>query len=112
MAVKIRLKRCGKRNAPSYRIVVADVKSARDGRFIEEIGFYNPGTKEEVVDQARADYWLSVGAQASGTVTNILKRAKSGKVLTKAAQKGLNAPTPKKVEAPVEEVATEETAEA
>jgi len=118
MAVKIRLKRCGKRNAPSYRIVVADVRSARDGRFIEEIGTYNPQTKTEAVDVARADYWLSVGAQANGTVQNILKRVKSGKVLEVAAPKGQTAPSPKKVEAPVveeapaEEVAAEETAEA
>lgn len=112
MAVKIRLKRCGKRNAASYRIVVADVRSSRDGRFIEEIGHYNPIKKEEVIDQERADYWLSVGAQASGTVANILKRAKSGKVLTKVAQKGITAPSPKKVEAPKEEVVAEETAEA
>ena len=108
MAVKIRLKRCGKRNAASYRIVVADVRSARDGRFIEEIGFYNPKSKVETVDQERAAYWISVGAQANGTVENILKRAKSGKVLVKAAPKGMNAATPKKVVAPVKEVAAEE----
>ena len=112
MAVKIRLKRCGKRNAASYRIVVADVRSSRDGRFIEEIGFYNPKTKEEVVDQERAAYWISVGAQASGTVTNIIKRANNGKVLVKSATKGQIAPSPKKVEAPAEETAVEETVEA
>lgn len=110
MAVKIRLKRCGKRNAASYRIVVADVRSARDGRFIEEIGTYNPQTKTESIDQERAAYWLSVGAQASETVENILKRAKSGKVLEVAAPKGQTAPSPKKVEAPVEEAPAEEAA--
>ena len=112
MAVKIRLKRCGKRNAASYRIVVADVKSARDGRFIEEIGYYNPTNKDEKVDLERAKYWLGVGAQASETVANILKRAESGKVLVKAAPKGVTSPAPKKADAPVEEVVAEETAEA
>jgi len=114
MAVKIRLKRCGKRNAACYRIVVADVRSARDGRFIEEIGTYNPKSKEEAVDLERVAYWTSVGAQANETVANIVKRAKNVKVIEKAAPKGITKPTPKKVEAPVEEApaAEEATAEA
>ena len=112
MAVKIRLKRGGKRNAPAYRIVVTDVRSSRDGRFIEEVGYYNPITKQEKVDLERVDYWLSVGAQATGTVANIVKRAKTGKVLVKAEAKGQTLPQAKKVEAPAEEAPAEETAEA
>ncbi len=75
MAVKIRLKRMGKIRAPYYRIVVADSRTKRDGRVIEEIGKYHP--KEDPsfieVDSDRAQYWLGVGAQASEPVTAILK---------------------------------------
>ncbi len=75
MAVKIRLKRMGKIRAPYYRIVVADSRTKRDGRVIEEIGKYHP--KEDPsfieVDSERAQYWLGVGAQASEPVAAILK---------------------------------------
>lgn len=75
MAVKIRLKRMGKIRAPHYRIVVADARTKRDGRVIEEIGKYHP--KEDPsfieVDSERAQYWLSVGAQPSEPVAVILK---------------------------------------
>ncbi len=104
MAVKIRLKRFGKRNAACYRVVVADERSARDGKFIEEVGFYNPKSKEETVKLDRIDYWLSVGAQASETVERIVKRVKEGTKLVKAAPKGLNKPAAKKVEATEEAV--------
>ena len=65
MAVKIRLKRLGKIRAPYYRIVVADSRTKRDGRVIEEIGKYHPTEEPSFieVDSARAQYWLSVGAQ-------------------------------------------------
>ena len=75
MAVKIRLKRLGKIRAPYYRIVVADSKTKRDGRVIEEIGKYHP-TKEPSfieVDSERAQYWLSVGAQPTEQVAALLK---------------------------------------
>lgn len=78
MAVKIRLRRAGKVNEPSHRIVVADGRSPRDGRFIENIGIYDPRHKTERVDLARVDYWLSRGAQASETVAAIIKRARAG----------------------------------
>lgn len=78
MAVKIRLRRTGKRNAPAHRIVVADGRSPRDGRFIEIIGTYDPRKKTEAVDLERADYWISQGAQPSETVAAIIKRAKAG----------------------------------
>jgi small subunit ribosomal protein S16 len=78
MAVKIRLRRAGKVNEPSHRIVVADGRSPRDGRFIENIGMYDPRHKSERIDLARADYWLGCGAQASDTVAAIIKRARAG----------------------------------
>ena len=76
MAVKIRLKRLGKIRSPHYRIVVADSRTKRDGRAIEEIGQYHPKNDPSVieVDSERAQYWLSVGAQPSEAVVAILKR--------------------------------------
>ncbi|MFN8077019.1 MAG: 30S ribosomal protein S16 [Kineosporiaceae bacterium] len=75
MAVKIRLKRMGKIRAPYYRIVVADSRTKRDGRAIEEIGKYHPTHEPSYieVDSERAQYWLSVGAQPTEQVTAILK---------------------------------------
>ena len=77
MAVKIRVRRMGQKKAPFYRIVVADSRSPRDGRFIEEIGYYDP-TKEpsEIrVDEEAAKKWLANGAQPTQTVEKILKTA-------------------------------------
>ncbi|MET4157830.1 30S ribosomal protein S16 [Agromyces sp. PvR057] len=75
MAVKIRLKRLGKIRAPYYRIVVADSRTKRDGRVIEEIGKYHPTENPSFieVDSERAQYWLSVGAQPTEQVEAILK---------------------------------------
>ena len=75
MAVKIRLKRMGKIRTPFYRIVIADARTKRDGRVIEEIGTYNPKTEPSTihVDSERAQYWLGVGAQPTEAVTAILK---------------------------------------
>jgi len=78
MAVKIRLRRTGKRNAPAHRIVVADSRSPRDGRFIESIGVYDPRRKFEQIDVERVDYWVGNGAQVSETVAAIVKRARAG----------------------------------
>lgn len=77
MAVKIRLKRTGAKNAPSYRIVVADGRSPRDGRFIEELGSYDPKQKgvNYRFDLERARYWVSKGAQPSDTVASLIKKA-------------------------------------
>jgi small subunit ribosomal protein S16 len=77
MAVKIRLKRIGAKNTPIYRIVVADGRSPRDGKFIEEIGTYWPQKKSEKVklDLARAQYWVGKGAQPSETVASFIKKA-------------------------------------
>ena len=74
--VKIRLKRMGMKKHPFYRVIVADERSPRDGRFIEEIGYYNPMTQpaEINVDKERAQYWLGVGAQPTDTVRILLKK--------------------------------------
>lgn len=73
--VKIRLKRMGKKRHPIYRIVVADARSPRDGRFIEEIGTYDPNKEpsEFKVDEEKAKKWLSNGAQPTDTVARIFK---------------------------------------
>lgn len=75
MAVKIRLKRMGKKKHPFYRIVVADVRSPRDGRFIEEIGTYDPNQNPSVykVDEDAAKKWLGNGAKPTETVSRIFK---------------------------------------
>ena len=75
MSVKIRLKRMGKMRAPYYRIVVADSRTKRDGRVIEEIGKYHPTADPSIieVDSARAQYWLGVGAQPTEQVAALLK---------------------------------------
>ena len=77
MAVKIRMKRVGAKNAPVFRIVVADGRSPRDGKFIEEIGTYQPRKKDKnfSLDLDRAKYWLSKGAQPSDTVASFIKKA-------------------------------------
>lgn len=76
MSVKIRLKRMGAKKAPFYRLVVADSRSPRDGRFIEEIGYYDPTTEPSTVkiDEEKAMKWLKTGAQPSDTVRSLLKR--------------------------------------
>ena len=75
--VKIRLRRMGAKKAPFYRVVVADSRFARDGRFIEEIGYYDPTKEPSVVkiDAEKAKQWLDNGAQPADTVREILKKA-------------------------------------
>jgi small subunit ribosomal protein S16 len=75
--VKIRLKRMGMKKAPSYRVVVADERMPRDGRFIEEIGFYNPMTNpaEVKIDAEKAQKWIKNGAQPTETVRALLKKS-------------------------------------
>ncbi len=77
MAVKIRLRRVGAKKQPSYRVVVADSRSPRDGRFIEIIGFYNPRTEPTTIrfDEDKVRKWLSHGAQPTDTVASLLYRA-------------------------------------
>ncbi len=75
MSVKIRLARGGSKKRPFYRIVAADTRSPRDGRFLEKLGTYNPNTDPStvVLNRPRVDYWLGVGAKASETVARLIK---------------------------------------
>ncbi len=77
MAVKIRLTRIGAKKAPFYRVVVADGRYPRDGRFIEEIGYYNPMTEpaEVKIDAEKAQKWIKNGAQPTETVKALLKKS-------------------------------------
>ena len=77
MAVKIRLTRIGKKKEPSYRVVVADARMPRDGRFVEESGFYNPLTDPATVkiDAEKAQKWIKNGAQPTDTVRALLKKS-------------------------------------
>ncbi len=78
MAVRIRLKRMGRRHRPSYRVTAVDGRKARDSRVIEELGSYNPLIADEaaqtVLKRERIEYWLSVGAQPSETVRRLLEK--------------------------------------
>ena len=76
MAVKIRLRRMGAKKAPYYRVVVADSRFPRDGRFIEEIGYYDPTKEPSVVqiDAEKAKKWIATGAQPTDTVRVLLKK--------------------------------------
>ncbi len=77
MAVKIRLRRMGAKKAPFYRVIVADSRSPRDGRFIEEIGYYDPMKEPAVIkiDADKATKWLANGAQPTETVKALLKKS-------------------------------------
>ena len=77
MAVKMRLRRMGAKMAPFYRVVVADERSPRDGKFIDEIGYYNPLTNpaEVKIDAEKAEKWLNNGAQPTETVKSLLKKS-------------------------------------
>jgi len=103
--VRIRLRRVGLKKQPSYRIVVTDRESPRDGRFIENIGFYNPRTEPITIElqEDRALYWLSVGAQPSEPVDRLLKKIGT-KTRLERLRKG------EKIELLVEEAAAEKVA--
>ena len=77
MAVKMRLRRMGAKKAPFYRVIVADERSPRDGKFIDEIGYYNPLTNpaEIKINAEKAEKWLSNGAQPTETVKSLLKKS-------------------------------------
>ncbi len=83
MAVAIRLRREGSLNHPYYKVVVADQRSPRDGKFIEIIGKYDPKVEgnNSSVDLVRADYWISCGARPSDTVRSIIKKARKANLL-------------------------------
>ena len=106
MAVKLRLKRMGSKQRPFYRVVAADSRSPRDGRFIETVGTYNPILKSDNVkiEEERVLYWLSKGAQPTDTVRNILSASgiwakfKNAKPAKKAAKKTVAKEEPAKKE--------------
>ena len=77
MAVKMRLRRMGQKKAPFYRVVVADSRSPRDGKFIEEVGYYNPNVDPSVIkfDEEAAKKWLATGSHPTETVSKLLKIA-------------------------------------
>lgn len=77
--VKIRLRRVGAKKAPYYRIVVADSRASRDGRFIEEVGTYNPAVESEKlkVNMDRVQYWIANGAQPTDTVRGLIKKVEA-----------------------------------
>jgi small subunit ribosomal protein S16 len=85
MAVKIRLRRMGAKKAPFYRVVVADSRSPRDGRFIEEIGYYNPTTEPTTIkiDEEKAAQWVKNGAQPSDIVKRLFDRTGISEKLSK-----------------------------
>ncbi|MGD0352172.1 MAG: 30S ribosomal protein S16 [Dehalococcoidia bacterium] len=97
--VKIRLRRIGTRNKPIYRMVAADERSPRDGKFIEIIGHYNPLTEPEtfVVDEEKALKWLKYGAQPTGTALRLLTKAGVVDKFKPVAEKNVRATKPKKV---------------
>lgn len=78
MAVKIRLARAGTKKRPFYRIIAADTRAPRDGRFLEKLGTYNPLTEEGTLDlkRDRVDYWIGVGAQPTDVVKRLLRKDK------------------------------------
>ena len=81
MAVVLRLSRAGTHKAPFYHVVATDSRKARDGRFIEDVGLYDPTRKPERIElkAERIEHWLKVGARPSQTVAALLKRVKAGK---------------------------------
>ena len=83
MAVALRMSRQGKKKSPFYRIVAADKRCARDGRFIELLGTYHPTTKVLKLDQERYQKWIAVGAQPSGTLAAVVRR--TNRAATKTA---------------------------
>ena len=93
MATRIRLKRIGAKKQPHYRVVIVDQRKTRDGRTVEDIGYYNPRTEPSTiqVDEDRALHWLMVGAQPSDTVRSILKQAGVMETFRRARQSAKSA---------------------
>lgn len=129
MAVRIRMKRMGRKHRPFYRICIMDQRKARDGKAIEEVGFYDtsvPDKSQRVsLKMDRIDYWLSVGAQPSEKVNALIRKVKKGKFGVAAAPPPMTAPKAPEPEPAAEapaaegeeatettEAPTEETAEA
>ena len=112
MAVRIRMKRLGRKHRPFYRVCVMHQQNARDGKAIEEVGWYDPMLKDKAkrvhLDLERIQYWISVGAQPSDRVATLIKKVKTNRFGTAASPPPMLAPKIK----PKAEAAAEETAEA
>ncbi len=115
MSVRIRMKRMGRKHRPFYRICIMDQKRARDGKAIEEVGFYDtsvPDKSQRVsLKMERIDYWLSVGAQPSEKVNALIKKVRTGKFGTASAPPPMQAPKAPEPE-PVADAPAEAAAEA
>ncbi len=116
MAVRIRMKRFGRRHRPFFRICVMDARSPRDGKAIEELGYYDPMVRDKSqrvsLKMDRVDYWMSVGAQPSEKVSTLIKKVKNNKFGKAAPPPPMTAPkAPPEPEAesetPAEEAPTE-----
>lgn len=109
MAVRIRMKRLGRKHRPFFRICVMDSRSARDGKAIEELGYYDPMVHDKSqrvnLDLERVDHWLSVGAKPSENVAALIKKVKTNRFGTAAAPPPLT--PPKQPQKPAEEAAPE-----
>ena len=113
MAVRIRMKKMGRRHRPFFRICVVDARKPRDGKTIEEVGHYDPMVREKSqrikLNMERIDYWISVGAQPSEKVAVLIKKSKTGSFGTAAEPPPMTLPkAPPEPEAPAEEAAGEE----
>ncbi|MCA9042475.1 MAG: 30S ribosomal protein S16 [Planctomycetaceae bacterium] len=125
MAVRIRMKKLGRKHRPFYRVCVMDARSPRNGKTIEELGHYDPMVADKAervkLNMERVDYWLSVGAQPSDKVGTLIKKVKTNKFGSASAPPPMQAPkplpepeaeAPASEEASAEEAPAEETAEA
>lgn len=115
MSVRIRMKRMGRKHRPFYRICIMDRQRARDGKAIEEVGFYDTSVKDKSkrvsLNMERIDYWLSVGAQPSEKVNALIQKVRKGKFGVAAEPPPMQAPKAPEPE-PTPEPAAEESAEA
>ena len=118
MSVRIRMKRMGRKHRPFYRICIMDQRKARDGKAIEEVGFYDTAVPDKSLrvslKMERIDYWLSVGAQPSEKVNALIQKVKKGQFGVAATPPPMQAPKAPEPEAPAEEAVAEgaETVEA
>lgn len=116
MSVRIRMKRMGRKHRPFYRICIMDRQRARDGKAIEEVGFYDTSvadkSKRVSLNMERVDYWLSVGAEPSEKVNALIRNVKKGNWGTAAAPPPMQAPKAPPEPEPVAEEAPAESAEA
>ena len=118
MAVRIRMKRLGRKHRPFFRICVMDARSPRDGKAIEEVGYYDPMVRDKSqrvnIKMDRVDHWISVGAQPSEKVATLIKKVKNNKFGKAAAPPPMTAPKAPpepEPEAPAEEASAESSEE-